>query len=72
MNLRADEEVSLTARGVRLHGPDGIGANGQTMASLPPETVHLGNFRLLQKSVDPQFAGPKNKAGIGAWVRVGL
>ena len=24
-SLRADEEVSLTARGVRLHGPDGIG-----------------------------------------------
>jgi hypothetical protein len=70
--LRADEEVSLTARGVRLHGPDGIGVNGQTTASLPPGTVHLGNFRLLQKRLTPNFAGPKNKAGIGAWVRVGL
>ena len=25
MNPRADEEISFTARGLRLHGPDGIG-----------------------------------------------
>ena len=54
------------------NGPDGIGVNGQTAASLSPGTVHLGNFRLLQKRLTLNFAGPKNKAGIGAWVRVGL
>ena len=46
MNLRADEEVSFTARGIRLHGPDGIGAKGQTTAPLPPWTFHVGNFCL--------------------------
>ena len=61
MNLRADEEVSLTARGVRLHGPDAIGVNGQTTASLPAGTVHLGNFRLLQKWLSPNFTAPNKQ-----------
>ena len=59
MNLHVDEEVSLTARDVRPHGPDCIRVNGQATALLPLGAVRLVNFPLLEKPLTVNFAGRK-------------
>ena len=58
--LRADEEVNLRARGVPLHGPDGIGVNGQTAASSPPGGP-FGKLSPAPEAVDPQLRRPEKQ-----------
>ena len=55
MSLGMNEDVGLTVESISPRGAVVVGMNGQSAASLPTETAHRGNLRLLDEPLTALF-----------------
>ena len=55
MSLGMNEDVGVTVESIPPRGAVVVGMNGRSAASLPTETAHLGNLRLLNEPLTALF-----------------
>ena len=55
MSLGMNEDVGVTVESISPRGAVVVGMNGRSAASLPTETAHCGNLRLLEEPLTALF-----------------